>query len=79
MERSPDMSKPLSVQTMEVVALADGRYGVRISAPDALPHIAGEFASKEEADAWILQRGLIEDERAEGSDTLKPGPSLDVG
>jgi hypothetical protein len=73
------MSKALSVHTMEVVALADGRYGVRISASDALPHIAGEFDSKEEADAWILRRGLIEEEAAEGSGLLKPGPSLDVG
>ncbi len=73
------MSKPLSVHTMEVVALADGRYGVRISAPDALPHIAGEFASEEEADAWILRRGLIEDESAEGGHLIRPGSSLDNG
>ena len=73
------MSKPLSVHTMEVVALADGRYGVRITAPDALPHIAGEFDSEEEADSWILRRSLIEDESAEGDHTLRPGPSLDIG
>jgi hypothetical protein len=73
------MSKPLSVHTMEVVTLADGRYGVRITAPDSLPHIAGEFDSEEEADAWILQRSLREDEAAEGSGILRPGPSLDVG
>jgi hypothetical protein len=73
------MSKALSLHTMEVVALADGRYGVRISASDSLPHIAAEFDSQEEADAWILHRSLIEDESAEGDRTLKPGPSLDIG
>jgi hypothetical protein len=73
------MSKPLSVHTMEIVALAGGRYGVRLTAPDALPHIAGEFDTREEADAWILQHSLLEDEAAEGNPTLRPGPSLDVG
>jgi hypothetical protein len=73
------MSKPLSMHTMEVVALAGGRYGVRVSAPESLPHIAGEFDSQEEADAWILRRSLIEDEAAEGGGLLRPGPSLDVG
>ena len=73
------MSKRLSVHTMEVVELADGRYGVRITSPEALPHIAGEFDNEEEADAWILRRSLIEDESAEGDHTLRPGPSLDIG
>ena len=73
------MSKRLSLHTMEVVALADGRYGVRITAPEALPRLVGEFDSKEEADSWILQRSLIEDEAAEGNPILRPGPSLDIG
>lgn len=73
------MSKSLSVHTMEVVALADGRYGVRITASDALPRVVGEFDSEEEADAWILRRSLIEDESVEGDRMLRPGPSLDIG
>jgi hypothetical protein len=73
-----EMSKPLSLHSLEVVVLADGRYGVQIIAPEALPRVVGEFDSRDEADAWILRQSLLDDESAENRGLLRPGPSLDV-
>jgi hypothetical protein len=65
-------------RNLDVVVLAPGRFGVRLIEPDVLPRIIGEFATRAEAEAWLLQRALRDDEAAAGPGVLKPGPSLDV-
>ena len=72
------MSTWLLPHTMEIVALADGRFGVRVFGGDTLPRTVGEFDTREEADAWMLQQGMLEDEAIEDHGVLKPGPSLNV-
>jgi hypothetical protein len=63
---------------MDVIALPGGHFSVRLIEPDLLPRTVGEFATREEAEAWILRHALGEDEAAAGLGILKPGPSLDV-
>ena len=50
----------------EVVAFADGTWGVKVSPPDELPHTETGFATKQEAEAWILAAA----ERPEGDQGL---------
>ncbi|HLY58665.1 MAG TPA: hypothetical protein VKS60_24090 [Stellaceae bacterium] len=38
----------------EIVALADGTWGVKVSPRGRLPHTETGFATKQEAEAWIL-------------------------
>ena len=72
------MSRQLSASSMEVVTLKDGRFGVRIFAQNLLPRMFGEFDTREEADAWVLQQSLLTDEAVADHGVLRPGPSLDV-
>ena len=59
--------------TMEAVALANGRFAVRTIGTDALDRVAGEFPTRAEAEAWILQRSMADDERAFDTGIIKPG------
>ena len=72
------MSHLFSSRSMDVITLENGYYGVRITAPEVLPQIVGGFETREEADAWIPQQGMAEDESVMGGMVLKPGPSLDI-
>lgn len=72
------MSKPFVSESMDVVTLEDGRYGVQITRMDALPQILGHFETRQEADAWVLQQSMLEDEAGMDNGIVKPGPSLDV-
>ena len=73
------MSSFMPLRSMEVVVLADGRFGVRVIESEALPRTLGEFETREEADAWVLQQGLLGDESGAPHHLMKPGPSLDIG
>jgi hypothetical protein len=42
--------------TLEVVELADGRFGVQAIGEDVLFEEAGAFDSREEAEEWIFNR-----------------------
>jgi hypothetical protein len=72
------MSDSLSSRSMEVVALGNGRFGICIIGPDTLSRTVGNFETREEADAWLLQQSLLGDEESADHGVLKPGPSLDV-
>ena len=73
------MSHQFSSRSMDVIALQNGHFGVKITTSDALPQIVGGFETREEADAWVLQQGMSEDESVLGGTVLRPGPSQDVG
>ena len=72
------MTSFVPLRSMEVVALADGRFGVSVIESESLPRTVGEFDTREEADAWILQQGLLGDESAAPHHLMTPGPSLDI-
>ena len=38
----------------EIVTFADGTWGVRVSPRGRLPHTETGFATKQEAEAWLL-------------------------
>lgn len=58
---------------MEVVVLATGRFTVRTIGADAFDPDAGEFLSRSEAEAWILQRSMADDEAGFDTGIIKPG------
>ncbi|HEV2674879.1 MAG TPA: hypothetical protein VGV37_10085 [Aliidongia sp.] len=64
--------------TMEVVALPNGRFAVQAIGSDTLDPIAGEFASRSEAEAWLLDRSMADDERAFDTGIVKPGDGQGV-
>jgi predicted transcriptional regulator len=66
------MLEPKEV-TMEVVRLANGRFGVREIGAGTIDAIAGEFATEREADAWVLRRSMLSDEANFETDIIKPG------
>jgi hypothetical protein len=76
--RELKMSHLFSSRSMDVVRLDDGRFAIQIIGTRALPRRVGNFDSREEADAWILQRSMLDDEAVMGAGVIKPGPSLDV-
>jgi len=57
--------------TLQVVALANGRFGVRATGSDASDTVLGDFASRPEA--WILQRSMVDEQLVFDTDILKPG------
>jgi len=59
--------------TLQVVALANGRFGVRATGSDASDAVLGDFGSRPEAEAWILQRSMAEEQLVFDTDILKPG------
>lgn len=59
--------------TMEVVPLANGRFAVRTTGADALEPGVDEFPSRTEAEAWILQHSMADDERTFDTGIIKPG------
>jgi hypothetical protein len=72
------MSHLFSSHSMGVVRLEDGRFAIQIMGTRALPRMVGSFDTREEADAWILQRSMLDDEAIMDHGVMKPGPSLDV-
>jgi len=59
--------------TLQVVTLASGRFGVRAIGSDASDAVLGDFASQREAEAWILQRSMADEQGVFDTDILKPG------
>ncbi len=59
--------------TLQVVTLADGRFGVRAIGSDASDEVLGDFASRPEAEAWILQRSMADEQLVFDTDVIKPG------
>jgi hypothetical protein len=59
--------------TLEVVSLPNGRFAVRSVGGDLVDGIAGEFATRAEAEAWIFDRAMVEDEDMLATDVIKPG------
>ncbi len=59
--------------TLQVVTLGNGRFGVRATASDATDTVQGDFASRSEAEAWILQRSMADEQLVFDTDILKPG------
>ncbi len=59
--------------TLQVVTLASGRFGVRAIGSDASDALLGDFASEREAEAWILQRSMADEQLVFDTDILKPG------
>ena len=66
------MFEPSEV-TMVVTPLADGRFAVSRICSNALNQRLGEFDSRSEAEAWILQRSMAGDEIAYGTGIIRPG------
>ena len=64
--------------TMEVIPLANGRFGVRTMGTEGLDLSAGEFVSRAEAEAWILRRAMVEPAASRDSGLIKPGDGQDV-
>ncbi|HLZ65441.1 MAG TPA: hypothetical protein VKQ29_04375 [Aliidongia sp.] len=58
---------------MVIVPLADGRFAVNAIRSNALNQRLGEFASRSEAEAWILQQSLAADEIVYGTGIIRPG------
>jgi hypothetical protein len=65
--------------TMIVVPLANGRFGVSAICSNALNRQLGEFASRSEAEAWILQRSMVDEELAYGTGLIRPGDGQGIG
>jgi hypothetical protein len=63
---------------MIVVPLANGRFGVSAICSNALNRRLGEFASRCEAEAWILQRTMADDEIVQGTGLIRPGDGQGV-
>jgi hypothetical protein len=72
------MSTEKALRNLDVITLGQGRFGVRLIEPDVLPRIIGEFATRNEAEAWILRQALSDEEASIEPRVLKPGSSLDV-
>jgi uncharacterized protein YfiM (DUF2279 family) len=64
---------------LEIVALTDGRFGVRKIGGAALDDLAGEFDTRAEAESWILQRSMTDDEAGYRTGLIKPGDGEGVG
>ena len=64
--------------TMVIVPLANGRFAVNAIRSNALNQRLGEFASRSEAEAWILQRSMVDDEIVYGTGVLRPGDGQNV-
>jgi hypothetical protein len=64
--------------TLEVVPLPNGRFAVRQIGRDLVDGGAGEFASRAEAEAWILDHAMIEDEETFDTGVIKPGDGQGV-
>ena len=64
---------------MVVAALANGKFAVNAVRSNALNQQLGVFDTRTEAEAWILQRTMAEDEAANGTGILKPGDGQAVG
>ncbi|WP_419728862.1 hypothetical protein [Lichenicola sp.] len=58
---------------MQVQKQADGRYVVRDIGGQALDDVLGVFASRREAEEWLLDRALRADEDGDGLGVMKPG------
>jgi len=58
---------------MVIVPLVNGRFRVSAIRSNALNRQLGEFASRPEAEAWILQRSMADDEIAYGTGLIRPG------
>jgi hypothetical protein len=65
--------------SMEVVALADGKFAVRAIGAGRLDDFLGEFATRAEAEAWLLQRSMTDDEHGYQTGIIKPGDGEGVG
>lgn len=63
---------------LEIVPGRNGRFAVRTIGIDALATVAGEFATRAEAEAWILGRSMADDERAFDTGIIKPGDGQGV-
>jgi hypothetical protein len=59
--------------TLQVVPLANGQFGVRATGSDASDAMLGDFASAREAEAWVLQRSMADEQGVFDTDILKPG------
>ena len=64
--------------TMVIVPLASGRFAVNAIRSNALNQRLGEFASRSEAEAWILQRSMVDDEIVYGTGILRPGDGQSI-
>ncbi len=58
--------------TMEVVALADGRFGVQALGGSAVEEDVGPFDTRAEAEEWIFNRVELASSSGEAH-TLTPG------
>lgn len=58
---------------MEVLRQEDGRYAVRDVGGVALDDVLGVFDSREEAEGWLLDRGLQADAENDGLRVMTPG------
>lgn len=65
--------------TMVVSPLANGRFAVSAICSNALNRRLGEFGSRSEAEAWILQRSMADDEIAYGTGIIRPGDGQGIG
>ena len=63
---------------MVVVPLVNGRFAVSAIRSNALSRQLGEFASRPEAEAWILRRSMVDEENAYGTGIIKPGAGQGV-
>ncbi len=64
--------------TMGVIPLANGRFAVRSIGPDLFGRITGEFSCRAEAEAWILQHAMADDQAAFGTGMMRPGDGQGV-
>lgn len=67
------MMSEFNAMTMVVSPLANGRFAVSAIASNALNKRLGEFDSRSEAEAWILQRSMAGNQIAYGTGIIRPG------
>ncbi|HVJ52226.1 MAG TPA: hypothetical protein VM689_07180 [Aliidongia sp.] len=59
--------------SLEIVPLATGKFEVRAIGGARLGQVYGVFDTRPEAEAWILQRSMIDDEAGFTTGIIKPG------
>ena len=58
---------------MEVVQQGDGRFAVREASGDSLYDVVGVFNSQREADEWMLNETIVQEQNGSGLNVQKPG------
>ena len=64
--------------SMHVHALPSGRYSVHVVQQNSVPLDLGDFATIQEAEAWVMKQMLAGVESFERAPLLRPNPNLDL-